>query len=88
MGIRLEDIPDGDTIWKLEDREKLIAEREEKKRIAEEKEQAKAKLLAERQQKEHEKEMKARIDPAEMFLGMTDQYSKFDEKVGEGGLYE
>ena len=62
-GIRLEDTSSG-TVWKLARKEDLIAEREEKMRVAKEKEEAK-------------------IDPKEMFLGMTDLYSKFDEKVGE-----
>ena len=39
------------------------------------------KQAEEKARKEKEKEEKARIDPKTMFLGMTEQYSKFDEKV-------
>ena len=79
-GIRLEDTANG-TIWKLQDSETLIAEREEKIRIAKEKEELKKKQAEEKARKEKEKEEKAKIDPKEMFLGMTDQYSKFNENV-------
>ena len=78
-GIRLEDTANG-TIWKLENKETLIAEREEKIRIAKEKEEAKRKQAEERARKEKEKEEKAKIDPKTMFLECK-EYSKFDEKV-------
>lgn len=81
-GIRLEDTSSG-TVWKLARKEDLIAEREEKMRVAKEKEEMKKKMAEEKAHKEKEKEEKAKIDPKEMFLGMTDLYSKFDEKVGE-----
>lgn len=79
-GVRLEDTANG-TVWKLADKEKLIAEREEKIRLAKEKEEAKRLAAEEKARKEKEKEEKAKVDPKEMFLGMTDQYSQFDEKV-------
>ena len=41
----------------------------------------KKKQAEEKARKDKEKEEKARIDPKTMFLGMTEQYSKFDEKV-------
>ena len=41
----------------------------------------KKKQAEEKARKEKEKEEKARSDPKTMFLGMTEQYSKFDEKV-------
>ena len=81
-GIRLEDTGSG-TVWKLARKEDLIAEREEKMRVAKEKEEMKKKMAEEKARKEKEKEEKAKIDPKVMFLGMTDLYSKFDEKVGE-----
>ena len=81
-GIRLEDTSSG-TVWKLARKEDLIAEREEKMRVAKEKEEMKKKRAEEKARKEEEKDQKAKIDPKEMFLGMTDLYSKFDEKVGE-----
>ena len=68
----MEDTANG-TIWKLQDKETLIAEREEKIRLAKEKEEMKR------------KQAKAKIDPKTMFLGMTDVYSKFDENVREEG---
>ena len=70
----MEDTANG-TIWKLQDKETLIAEREEKIRLAKEKEEMKRKQAEE----------KAKIDPKTMFLGMTDVYSKFDENVREEG---
>ena len=81
-GIRLEDTGSG-TVWKLARKEDLIAEREEKMRAAKEKEEMKKKMAEEKARKEKEKEEKAKIDPKVMFLGMTDLYSQFDEKVGE-----
>lgn len=78
-GIRLEDSANG-TIWKLDNKETLIAEREEKIRIAKEKEEAKKKQAEEKARKEKEKEEKAKIDPKTMFLD-NKEYSQFDEKV-------
>lgn len=78
----MEDTANG-TIWKLQDKETLIAEREEKIRLAKEKEEMKRKQAEEKARKE--KEEKAKIDPKTMFLGMTDVYSKFDENVREEG---
>ena len=80
----MEDTANG-TIWKLQDKETLIAEREEKIRLAKEKEEMKRKQAEEKARKEKEKEEKAKIDPKTMFLGMTDVYSKFDENVREEG---
>lgn len=79
VGIRLEDTQDG-TVWKLDDKETLLAEREKKLQMMKEKELEKKKKEEERLKKEKEKEEKAKIDPKEMFRGMTDLYSQFDER--------
>ena len=54
-GIRLEDTSSG-TVWKLARKEDLIAEREEKMRVAKEKEEMKKKMAEEKARKEKEKE--------------------------------
>ncbi|CBK24811.2 uncharacterized protein [Blastocystis hominis] len=79
VGIRLEDTANG-TIWKLEAKETLIAEREKKLQLQKEKELEKKRKEEERMKKEKEKEEKAKIDPKTMFLGMTELYSQFDER--------
>ena len=79
MGIRLEDTANG-TIWKLEAKETLIAEREKKLQAQKEKELEKKRKEEERLKKEKEKEEKAKIDPKTMFLGITELYSQFDER--------
>jgi cysteinyl-tRNA synthetase len=78
LGIRMEDKGSGAdlvTIWKLDDPEVLKKEKALKLEAKAEKERAKAENL----RKQKEKEEKAKINPAEMFLGETEKYSKFDD---------
>lgn len=80
LGVRMEDKGSGaelTTVWKLDDPEVLRKEKALKEEAKAEKERQKA----EAKRKAAEKEAKAKIPPQEMFLGMTDIYSKFD---GEG----
>eukprot|EP00744_Colponema_vietnamica_P004930 GILI01007292.1.p1 GENE.GILI01007292.1~~GILI01007292.1.p1 ORF type:complete len:695 (-),score=255.22 GILI01007292.1:212-2137(-) len=76
LGVRLEDRPDGQAVWKYEDKDTLLKER--------------ARAIAEKQKKEEEKrkaeelkkqrEEKARVPPSDMFRSQTDKYSLFDDK--------
>jgi cysteinyl-tRNA synthetase len=78
VGVRMEDKGTGAnvvTVWKLDDPEVLRREREQKEAQKLEKEKQKM----ETQRKLREKEEKAKVDPATMFLSMTDLYSAFDE---------
>ncbi|KAK8811438.1 hypothetical protein WA158_003172 [Blastocystis sp. Blastoise] len=79
LGVRLEDTNDK-TIWKLENKEDLLREREEKIRVEKEKEELKRKQKEEKEKKQREKEEKMKVNPVDMFKGMTDLYSAWDEK--------
>mmetsp|Transcript_9788 Transcript_9788/g.16481 ORF Transcript_9788/g.16481 Transcript_9788/m.16481 type:complete len:152 (+) Transcript_9788:1476-1931(+) len=77
LGIRLEDKGKGqDSIWKFEDKEKLIKEREQK--------------IAEKEKKEEEKRLRKELDlkkkstPGKEWFRVfeTDKYSKFDAETG------
>ena len=79
LGVRMEDKGSGaelTTIWKLEDPEVLKKE----KALKLEAMAAKAAQKAEAARKAKEREEKAKIPPEQMFLGLTDTYSKFDDK--------
>eukprot|EP00741_Cyanophora_paradoxa_P015305 tig00000194_g14774.t1 len=87
LGVRMEDTPSGISIWKLDDKEKLLREREAKRAEAAQKQQEaerkaaeKAKKAEEARLKALEKEAKAAIKPSEMFRSMTDKFSQFDEQ--------
>lgn len=62
---------------KLVDRDTLLKEKEEKKRIEREKAAEKEKKLA----LQAEKDALKKIPPSELFKRETNKYSKFDEKV-------
>ena len=68
------------TVWKLEDKEILRKEKAQKEEIKAQK--LAVKMEAARKQKE--KEERGKINPKDMFVGLTDIYSKFDDK---GKLY-
>ena len=78
LGVRMEDKGSGKdvtTVWKLDDPEVLRKERALK-------EEAKAEKLRQKEEAKKraaEKEAKAKIAPQDIFRGMTDLYSKFDE---------
>eukprot|EP01006_Ploeotia_vitrea_P032592 TRINITY_DN64783_c1_g2_i1.p1 TRINITY_DN64783_c1_g2~~TRINITY_DN64783_c1_g2_i1.p1 ORF type:complete len:689 (+),score=2.70 TRINITY_DN64783_c1_g2_i1:63-2129(+) len=79
LGIRMEDKGSGKdvvTVWKLEDKEILLKEKAQREEIKAQKAAIKAEAL----RKQKEKEEKAKINPNDMFRGMTDLYSQFDEK--------
>lgn len=79
LGVRMEDKGSGVdvvTIWKLDDPEVLKQERKLKEEVKAEKEKQKLETL----RKQKEKEEKAKIDPVQMFLSLTDLYSAFDER--------
>jgi cysteinyl-tRNA synthetase len=78
VGVRMEDQGSGldvVTKWKLDDPEAMRKERAQKEEAKLEKEKAKA----EAKRKQLEKEEKAKIPPQDMFKGMTDLYSAFDD---------
>ena len=79
LGVRMEDKGSGaelTTVWKLDDPDVLRKEKALKDEAKAEKERQKA----EAKRKAEEKEAKAKIPPKEMFLNMTDLYSKFDDE--------
>lgn len=81
LGVRMEDKGSGRdvvTVWKLDDPEVLRREKAAK----EEAKARKAEQKAEAARKLREKEEKAKQDPKEMFLSMTDLYAAFDQATG------
>ncbi|ETP41613.1 cysteine-tRNA ligase [Phytophthora nicotianae P10297] len=78
-GVRLEDRSTGAAVWKLANKDELIEELEKKKQEKIRKEEQKRLRLEEEARKKAELAEKAKIPPSEMFLGMKDKYSKFDD---------
>ncbi|MDP2439798.1 MAG: cysteine--tRNA ligase [archaeon] len=82
-GVRLEDLPDQPSQWKLDDPAALQHERHLKSvQAAQKKSQAAARLLAQRQ-KEEAANAKARLPPAELFRVAPEhagKYAQFDEQ--------
>ncbi|CAL1546078.1 unnamed protein product, partial [Lymnaea stagnalis] len=74
LGVRLEDHEGTPTVIKLVDKEQLLKEKEEKKRVALETENMIPFIIQEA------KEAQKRIPPSELFKGDTDKYSRFDDK--------
>lgn len=75
LGIRIEDKTGQPSIWKMENAEDLLKQRELMK--AEQKKKEEMKLLKEKQKAE--KEAKMKISPKELFSTQTDKYSEFNE---------
>eukprot|EP01132_Coremiostelium_polycephalum_P001247 gene1247-1573_t len=75
LGVKIDDKPTG-AVWKLEDKEVLRKEVEQKRELEKKKQAEKE----ERARKEKEKLEKAKIPPQDLFKNETDKYSKFDEK--------
>lgn len=78
LGVRMEDKGSGAdvvTVWKLDDPEVMRREKQNKEEIRRAKEAQKE----EQARKLREKEEKAKQPPSEMFRGMTDLYSSFDD---------
>lgn len=66
------------TVWKLDDPAVLRKEREQRDAVKEEK----ARQKLEHELKLKAKEEQSKINPKEMFLSQTDQYSQFDPETG------
>lgn len=80
QGVRLEDVGTGQdarSIWKLDDVDVLRKERALKLELLKAKELAKLEAA----RKQQERLEKAKINPYDMFRGMTEQYSAFDEVI-------
>ncbi|RLN37355.1 hypothetical protein BBJ28_00017441 [Nothophytophthora sp. Chile5] len=77
-GVRLEDRAAGSAVWKLANKDELVEEMEKKVQEKVKKEEQKRARLEEEARKKAELAEKAKIHPAEMFLGMKEKYSKFD----------
>ena len=79
VGVRMEDKSSGkdvSTVWKLDNPEVMRMERMQKDNDKAEKERQKEAMLKVAQ----EREQRASIPPAQMFLSQTDLYSAFDEQ--------
>lgn len=81
LGVRLEDRDGGAVSIKLVDRETLMKEREAKKQLEAQKQAQKEKKKQEAAAAAAALEAQRKINPKEMFLGETDKYSAFDERV-------
>lgn len=77
VGIRLEDT-NGKTIWKYDDKDQLLKERDARIALKKEKEAKKAKQEEENRKKEEERRKQAEINPKEMFKN-DELYSEYDE---------
>jgi hypothetical protein len=78
VGVRLEDVGSGkdtSSVWKLDDIDVLRKERAMKLEAQKEKEAAKLEAA----RKQQERLEKSKINPADMYRGMTTLYSAFDE---------
>jgi len=80
LGVRLEDKGKEGSIWKYEDKEILLKERDEKQNIEKKKLEEKLKKQEEAARKKTELEEKSKIAPSELFIHQTNLYSKFDDK--------
>lgn len=70
---------DGKALIKFVDKEELIKAREIKRAREAEKQAKKAQAVALQEQKRLERLEKGKIAPEQMFLSLTDEFSKFDE---------
>lgn len=80
LGVRLEDKEGAKTVVKIMDPNQLLKEMEAKKKVEEEKRLKKIAAKEAAEKKRREKEAEKRQPPEEMFLHMTDKYSKFDDQ--------
>ncbi|XP_072905363.1 cysteine--tRNA ligase, cytoplasmic isoform X2 [Hemitrygon akajei] len=79
LGVRFEDHEGLPTVIKLVDRETLLREREDKKKIEEAKSKKKEEAAQKKKEQEEVKLAKMKIPPKELFQLEKDKYSKFDE---------
>lgn len=84
IGVKLDDKPDGNALWKLYAPGELEKERQREEEEKERKLLAKQKLAEEKKRKEEEKEQKAKVAPQEMFkIGENENvYGSFDPETG------
>ena len=84
IGVKLDDKPDGNALWKLYAPGELEKERRREEEEKERKLLAKQKLAEEKKRKEEEKERKAKVAPREMFkIGENENvYGSFDPETG------
>ncbi|CAB4064395.1 CARS [Lepeophtheirus salmonis] len=80
LGVRLEDKESEPTVIKLVDKEELLREKEQKKKLEEFKAIEKQNKKAAEDAKKAAAEAQNKIPPSEMFRKDTNKYSKFDEK--------
>ncbi|GFR22086.1 cysteine--tRNA ligase, cytoplasmic [Trichonephila clavata] len=80
LGVRLEDQEGLKAAIKLVDPAELAREKEIKQRIEAEKKLEKEKKKQEQEALKAAREAAKRMPPSEMFISMTDKYSKFDDK--------
>ena len=84
IGIKLDDKPDGNALWKLYAPGELEKERQREEEEKERKLLAKQKLAEEKKRKEEEKGQKAKVAPQKMFkIGENENmYRSFDSETG------
>jgi len=80
LGIRIEDISGKPSIWKLDDPELLIKERDDKRRMAKENALKKIRNKLKKQSADLNKWNTARLTPSQLMNSMKDKYSQFDQK--------
>lgn len=80
LGVRLEDREGAAASIKLVDRDTLLKERDEKKKVEAEKQALKEKKRQEAAAAAAALEAQRKTNPKEMFLNETDKYSAFDER--------
>jgi len=80
LGIRFSDLPDGTSLWKLDDKDVLMKEVAQKREVELKKKEEKEKRIKEEKEKLEKKQAQGKIVPEQMFLSETDKYSAFDEK--------
>ena len=80
LGVRLEDRAPGEAaVWKLEDKQVLLMERERARQEAEEKQRQKEEAKRKREEEERKKLEEAKISPKDMFLTSTEpRYTQYD----------
>ncbi|KAL4430549.1 hypothetical protein ABPG77_005789 [Micractinium sp. CCAP 211/92] len=82
LGIRLEDKPDGSSVWKQDDPEVLRAEQEERRRAAAEARSKKLRTQLENKRKDLDKFEKLAALPS-IQEALADKYSRWDAATGE-----
>jgi len=79
LGVLLDDQEDGKALIKFVDKDELIKAREIKRAREAEKQVKKAQTAALQEQKRLERLEKGKLAPEQMFLGLVEEFSKFDD---------